>query len=311
MTALAKAWDSPVRRWIVAAVALAGAAWLITRVLKGFSWPLFLAALRATPPWAIGAAVALTPVSYACLAVTEWFVLHSLGQPLHWRRAGRVAFAAYAVSNSLGFSYATGAAVRLKLYGGFGLPAAAAARVMLVAGTAVTLAGVVTAGLGLLVQPATFAAAFHARAWMVTISGAVLITPGLLWFAALRGRDPARRVAAQGLGPRALALAAAIGDWATSGAALYILLPKASLAGFGPFITVYVLGSLVSAATGVPGGVGVFEAVVLGLSTLMARADETATALILYRVIYSLGPLAVMGAALSLIGLMKRGRASA
>ncbi len=49
-----------------------------------------------------------------------------------------------------------------------------------------------------------------------------------------------------------------------------------------------------------------FEAVVLGLSTLLARANETATALILYRVIYSLGPLVVMTSALGALQLLRR-----
>jgi len=97
---------------------------------------------------------------------------------------------------------------------------------------------------------------------------------------------------------RAFALTAGVGDWALSGAALYVLLPNPSLAAFPSFLAVFVLGSLVSAATGVPGGVGVFEAVVIGLSAVMARAHETAAALILYRAIYSLGPLLLTALAL-------------
>jgi uncharacterized membrane protein YbhN (UPF0104 family) len=103
-----------------------------------------------------------------------------------------------------------------------------------------------------------------------------------------------------------LALIAGIADWALSGAALYVLLPHPALTAFPEFLAVFVVGSLVSAATGVPGGVGVFEAVVLGLSALLARANETATALILYRVIYSLGPLVVMTSALGALHVARK-----
>jgi uncharacterized membrane protein YbhN (UPF0104 family) len=50
----------------------------------------------------------------------------------------------------------------------------------------------------------------------------------------------------------------------------------------------------------VPGGLGVFEAIVLTLTTLLSQVHETAAALVLYRCIYSLGPLAIWGVASAL-----------
>ena len=301
-----RAWDSPARKLAVSGLALVAAALLIRHVLKGFSWPLFLIALRATPVSAIWAAIALTPASYVCLAVTEWFALQSLGHRLNWHRAGRVAFASYAVSNSLGFSLATGTATRLRLYSPWGLSAASITAVALLAGAAVSLSGVVTAGLAMMMRPSPFTEVFHWPRWAAEAIGLALIAPGALWFVVLKkGEQDAPPIAHSAEG-RAFALMAGVADWALSGAALYVLLPHATLAGFPEFLAVFVLGSLVSAATGVPGGVGVFEAVVLGLSTLMARANETATALILYRVIYSLGPLAIMSVALGALQLWRK-----
>ncbi|MDR3507207.1 MAG: lysylphosphatidylglycerol synthase domain-containing protein [Caulobacteraceae bacterium] len=303
-----RVWAAPARPILVSMVSLAGAAWLIHHVLRDFSWPLFIAALRATPTWAIVAAIVLTPASYVCLAVTEWFSLQSLGHRLSWHRAGRVAFASYAVSNSLGFSLATGTATRLRLYSVWGLSAAAITSVALLAGAAVSLSGVVTAGLGLLIRPAPFAEVFHWPRWIIEGIGLALLAPGVLWFAVLRrpAAEADTAALAHTRSGRAFALLAGVADWALSGAALYVLLPHPTLAGFPEFIAVFVLGSLVSAATGVPGGVGVFEAVVLGVSMLVARTQETATALILYRVIYSLGPLLAMSLGLGGLHMIQR-----
>ena len=303
---LRRAWNSRARKIMVSVVALAVAAWLIRHVLKGFSWPLFLLALRATPNWAILAAIVLTPASYVCLGVTEWFALQSLGHRLNWHRAGRVAFASYAVSNSLGFSFATGTATRLRLYSPWGLSPAAITAVALLAGAAVSLSGVVTAGLALMARPSPFAEVFHWPRWVAEAIGLALIAPGALWFVVLKRGDTSAPPIAHSAEGRAFALIAGVADWALSGAALYVLLPHPTLMAFPEFLAVFVLGSLVSAATGVPGGVGVFEAVVLGLSALLARANETATALILYRVIYSLGPLVVMTSALGTLQLVRR-----
>lgn len=291
---------------LVSLIALAGAAWLIHGVLKDFSWPLFLTALKATPVSAIWAAIILTPASYVCLAITEWFALQSLGHRLSWHRAGRVAFASYAVSNSLGFSLATGTATRLRLYAPWGLSPGAVTAVALLAGAAVSLSGVVTAGLALMIRPSPFAEVFHCPRGVIEGAGLALIAPGVLWFSVLKRRPDGAPPIAHSHSGRAFALVAGVADWVLSGAALFVLLPHASLGGFAEFIAVFVLGSLVSAATGVPGGVGVFEAVVLGLSALMARANETATALILYRVIYSLGPMIVMTTGLSALHLYRR-----
>ncbi len=303
---LRRGWDSRGRKILVSVVALAAAAWLIRHVLKGFSWPLFLLALRATPNWAIWAAIVLTPASYVCLGVTEWFALQSLGHRLNWHRAGRVAFASYAVSNSLGFSLATGTATRLRLYSPWGLSPKTITAVALLAGAAVSLSGVVTAGLALMARPSPFAEVFHWPRWVVEAIGLALIAPGALWFVVLKRGDRGAPPIAHSAEGRAFALIAGVADWALSGAALYVLLPHPTPSTFPEFLAVFVLGSLVSAATGVPGGVGVFEAVVLGLSTLLARANETATALILYRVIYSLGPLVVMTSALGALQLLRR-----
>ncbi|HEY2658857.1 MAG TPA: lysylphosphatidylglycerol synthase domain-containing protein [Caulobacteraceae bacterium] len=303
---LKRAWDSRVRKLLVSLVALGGAAWLIHHQLKGFSWPLFVVAFKATPAWALWASIALTPASYVCLAVTEWFALQSLGHRLNWHRAGRVAFVSYAVSNSLGFSLATGTATRLRFYSRWGLSPAAITAVALLAGTAVSLSGVVTAGLDLMARPSPFAEVFHWPRGVVEAIGVALLAPAALWFVVLRRSAKAAPPVAHSASGRALALIAGIADWALSGAALYVLLPHPALTAFPEFLAVFVVGSLVSAATGVPGGVGVFEAVVLGLSALLARANETATALILYRVIYSLGPLVVMTSALGALHVARK-----
>jgi len=297
---LTAAWRSRSRRPIIAGLALAAAAVLLYRELKGFTLDQLIAGLEATPLSALLLSVlVLTPASYLCLAITEWSALHSLGQRLDWRRVGVVAFASYAFSNSLGFSYATGTAARLRLYSASGLAAKDIAAIAVVAGTAVSLSGVVSAGIALIVDPAQFEGAFHLPVATVVGLGALLMAPGLLWFTALRRRRPenlAQRIAVS-LPGRALTLLAG-GDWVFSGAALFVLLPDHAAPAFPGFMAVFVLGSLVSAATGVPGGVGVFEAIVIGLSILLARTHETPTALLLYRAIYSLGPMMLISVGL-------------
>src|ERR1019366_317524 len=132
---------------------------------------------------------------------------------------GAVAFASYAFSNSLGFSLATGTAMRLRLYSSWGLTAAEIAVVALLAGAAVTLAGIVTAGMMLLPYPALFAKAFSSPTWLIQGVGIVLLTPAVLWVVIFRGHDGILRGAAvhpPNLAGRSLALVAGVADWALS-----------------------------------------------------------------------------------------------
>lgn len=276
------------------AAAFALAVWVIWREIRDISVSQVGAALAEIPVWAVGAALALTAISYGCLAMTEVIVTRAMGFKANPRRTALTAVSAFAVSNTLGLSLASGGAVRLRGYKPAGLTRFQIARLTLVVSSAVSLSGIVTAGLTIALAPSVFAHALGRSNVLIGVAALVLVAPAATWFAAFRASGP-RWLG--GGGPSVLtwrdrlaALAAGLSDWAASGAALFILLPQPTIAAFAVFLVVFILGSLVSAASGVPGGLGVFEAVVIGLTPLVAQTHETAAALLVYRLIYSLGP---------------------
>jgi len=270
---------------VFAMALLVAAAAILREQLRGTTAGSLLADFRSVPPLAIGAAAAATVASYVCLAASEAWALATIGRPLAPRRVLLVTFVAYAFSNGLGFGVATGGAARLRLYRPWGLKTREIGTVTLLSGAAVSAAGFVTAGLALMLVPG---------APPVTL---LLLAPVLLWAAPLRavGRlVHRRRLVAVPVQARAVALAGGVLDWVFSGLALFLLLPGAAAADFAPFLAIFILGSLVSGLTGVPGGLGVLDAIVLTLSKHFAAPHETAAALLLYRLIYALGPLALV-----------------
>lgn len=276
-----------------AASVFLAALWLLGRELRGSSLTAVVDAARATRPSAFFWAIVATAMSYGCLAVSEWWALRTVGRRLSAPRIGLVTFVAYALSNGLGFSMATGAAARLRFYRPWGLNTAEAAAVSVLAGLAVTLSGLVTAGIALLVV-GDLPLAYRALGVLLVSLGALWFVrlPDRLWFLpGLRPLTPPRRLGV-------LALGGGVADWVFSGLALFVLLPGAAAADFLPFLAIFVFGSVVSAVSGVPGGVGVFDAIVLGLSHRFAVAHETAAALIVYRLIYAVGPLMITAAGL-------------
>ena len=78
-------------------------------------------------------------------------------------------------------------------------------------------------------------------------------------------------------------------DWVFSGAALYLLLPHK--VPFHVFFAVFLLGQIAGLVAQVPGGLGVFEAVMLWGLTPAISTPAMLIGLVGYRVIYFLLPL--------------------
>jgi len=84
-----------------------------------------------------------------------------------------------------------------------------------------------------------------------------------------------------------------VADIGCAAATLYVLLPPESQSlGFVAFAAIYVFAALVGAASHAPGGVGVFEAVMLGVIPAPSK-EALLAALLLFRAIYYLLPFAL------------------
>jgi uncharacterized membrane protein YbhN (UPF0104 family) len=80
--------------------------------------------------------------------------------------------------------------------------------------------------------------------------------------------------------------------------AMYLLLPPEIAPAFADFVPVYLAALLAGIVSHAPGGLGVFEAILLGAFPAEARADVLA-GLLCYRLVYNLLPFAVAALALA------------
>lgn len=286
------------RPWVrlsLAVVAVGVALWLVRDQLEEISLGALVSALRATPLYAIGLSVLFTAGSFACLAVVEHQALKVIGRPQPPWRGAVASFTSNAISIVMGFGVVSGTAVRLRTYAFARLKPSQIARLVVLLQGATFASGVVALGMSLL-RWLPRALVRSPEGWLILARDLALLAPIALWFVLFRDSgkkgQPARTIL-----DRLIALAAGLGDWVFSGAALFVLswfvLSPRDLGAFDGFMRVFCLGSLIGSVAGVPGGLGVLEAVMLGLQTRRHHAHETAAALILYRAIYFLGPLAV------------------
>ncbi len=262
-------------------------------VLRDLSLAELEASVRRQPAWHILACLALTAVSFLCLALYDLVGVHVAAPGRVCAPLALLAGAtSAAIANTLGFHAVSGSAVRAHLYLPAGLSGGEVARVVsmswlsLVAGNMTMLAGAE------LVEAATGAdPAWHAMLGLV-LEGLMLLW---LWWLSRGPRELALGRFRLKMPPASLALSLMLLGAVESGtaiAALYILLP----ADLAPPFDIFAVGCIAAVILGVvshaPGGLGVFEASMTAILAGRGRPDLLA-ALLLYRLLYNLLPFAL------------------
>jgi phosphatidylglycerol lysyltransferase len=273
------------------------------------------AALHAMTLPQIVAAIAFTTLSYLALTLYDALALRVIGRPLPWRTAALASFTSYTLSHNLGLSLVTGGSARYRVYTAAGLDGPDIARVIGVA-SATFWSGIITvAGAALVARSdaITLGGLTLSPGWAHMTGGAILAAAAMLVLMCARARGPLR-VWRFSLplpnGEQALAqIGVALLDVTAASAALFVLMPGASLHLLPSFILAYALGIVAAVVTHVPGGIGVFEAVVLAV--LPGSRVAAFAALVAYRLIYYLLPLAVSLAMLAWRELSRRQALSA
>lgn len=253
------------------------------------------AAVHALSAGQLALALGFTAASYFALTFYDVLALRVIGRPLPWRTAALASFTSYTLSHNLGLALLTGGSARYRVYTAAGLDGPDVARVVGLAG-GTFWAGVVTvagAALATHVGPIGIAGLLLDQTAARWAGGTILAAVAALVLGSGLVRAPVRLLGFALPLPRPRQLVAQIGiaivDTACAAAALFVLIPGAEPAMLPTFILAYSLGIVAAVVTHVPGGLGVFEAVVLAV----VPGDRVTlfAALIAYRFVYYLLPL--------------------
>jgi uncharacterized membrane protein YbhN (UPF0104 family) len=259
------------------------------------------------------AAFALACVGHLIYSTYDLIGRHVVGHALPARKVMRIAFVAYAFNLSLGMLLG-GVAMRVRQYARLGIRSVAIARI--VALSLVTnwsgylcLAGIAFS-LDLVDLPDTWR--FDGRA--LQIAGFVLVGLSVAYVVlchaagdrcwSVRGHEvtlPSAPVAAW-------QIAVSTANWATMAAIVWVLIrPLAPHPpSYGAVVVTLLLGAIAGVLAKVPGGLGVIEAVFVALLGHRVPEHGLLAALLTYRALYYLLPLAT--AALLTLGLEARAR---
>lgn len=256
-----------------------------------------MAQVRAMPGSSLALAFGATAIAYAALVCYDWFGLRFIRRELPGSVVALGGFLAFAFGNTIGVSAISGGAVRYRLYAAVGLSAmevaAVSAYVAMALGTGLTLVG-----LGALaIHPHAIAhyLPYAPGTIRLAAAGALVGTLAVILTVSIRQSNlHLFRVTMHMPPPRDLLGQAVVTliDIAAASFALWILLP-AGKPDFATFLAVYSAAIMIGVLSHVPGGVGVFETVVLGVMPAAVPVSEAAAALLLFRLIYYLVPFAL------------------
>ena len=244
----------------------------------------------------IGQAIVLTALGYAVMPLYDLFALSAIGRKLPKSRVALISFISYAFSNTLGMAMLVSGSIRYRFYIQAGLSTLDVAKVVLYCTLSFWLGLFTITGVTLLLVPIPVGLPLsHMR----VLLGVVLCLIPLLWLVGgALIRRPFKlwrwevRLPPLSVGLRQVFVGAL--DWGLAGAVLYALMPDSLGLHFGSFLAIFALAQIAGLISHVPGGLGVFEAVMLagfGATGNQALSAPILGALAAYRGVYYLLPL--------------------
>jgi len=283
---------------------LAAAIWALNAQLAGYDLDEIMNTLLRETDRDILLAFGLTAVNFIVLAGYDILALAYIKHPLAPYRPVLASFAGNAFSNTIGLSTLAGSSVRYRLYSSWGLTPREIAKIVVFTTLTLWLGLFSIGGIIFTVKPLPLpdwvTLPFHTTRPLGLI---LLIAPVAYLYAAARKETPWRIGKMTLLLPQfrsaLLQVAVASLDWALAAAVLYALLPPWANVNFPLVLGAFLLGQIAGLVSQVPGGLGVFESCLLFLLTPRIPAPALFAALVAYRVVYYLIPLAIASAILA------------
>ncbi|MDA0659165.1 MAG: lysylphosphatidylglycerol synthase domain-containing protein [Planctomycetota bacterium] len=289
-------------RCIILAVFVA-ALWLLYRELSRFDLHDVSQRIMSIPTWRLAAAIGLMVINYAVLVGYDVLALRAIQRPLPWKKIVFGSFTGFVSSYNLG-PLLGGSAVRYRLYSSWGLSAVEILQLCAMLGITFWVGVLALAGAVFSFLPAESLEFTGLSVATVRGVGAALclLTASFVGFTyywkktiCIRGSEVRLP---DGTTTLLQILVAAI-DFLITAACLYVLVDDHIDLDYWQTLAVLLTAMVTAVLSHVPGGVGVFEVVVLQMAGT-GDSSELIACLLAFRLIYFLLPLGIAMAMLTI-----------
>ena len=286
------------------------ALWVLRRELTAVSWEEVRGALEAIPALRILGALGLTALSFAILTGHDRLALRYAGVALSRGRSAFGSFVGYAFSQSLGFPVFTGGAIRYRIYGSWGVAASDVWRIVGFCALGFWVGFLMLTGLLLVIAPpaagieSLLPGGAEGLAPAARILGLLLLVPLVAYLVLGRLRSEPIELGGvrvdlprPGLALRQMGLG--LIDWTVAGTVLFVLLPEGHGLALTHFLLLYAIAQTAGVVSHVPGGLGVFELVLVLFLPAELGEGAILASLLAWRAVYFLTPLLAATGALA------------
>ncbi|MEH2121394.1 lysylphosphatidylglycerol synthase domain-containing protein [Nostoc sp.] len=285
--------------------------WAIANELREYNYRDILNSLAAIPKSRLSWAIWLTALGYLVMIGYDILGFSYINRSLSWNKIALTNFISSAFSNTIGFALLTGSAIRYRFYASWGVSAVAIAQVIAFANFTFWLGMFAVAGFLFLVNPLKIPTQLHLPfitvrpigvIFLVLVAiyllGSILIKQPLI----IRGQEfrfPSFKISlAQ--------IAISSFDWIFAAAVLYAVLPANISLSYLDFLGIYLLAMFAGVVSNVPGGLGVFETIILLILSSKVSGAAILGSLLAYRGVYYFLPLLIAAGLLGLYEIRLR-----
>ncbi|MGI8504043.1 MAG: lysylphosphatidylglycerol synthase domain-containing protein [Hassallia sp.] len=285
--------------------------WAIASELRQYNYHDVLNSLTAIPKESLSLAFCLNILGYLVVTGYDMLGFSYVGRTLAAKKIAFTNFISFVFSNTIGFALVTGSAIRYRFYSSWGVSPLAIAQIIAFVNFTFWLGMFAVAGVMFLANPLKIPTQLHlpfATVRPIGIIFLLLVAAYLLGSLVIKQplvirqqefRFPSFKISlAQ--------IAVSSFDWILAAGVLYPLLPPNTPLSFLDFLGIYLLAMFAGVVSNVPGGLGVFETVILLLLSSKVSPAAILASLLAYRAIYYFLPLLVAAGLLGLYELKYR-----
>lgn len=265
------------------------------------------------PTWQYVASLLITGLVYLNLTMYDKLSFHYIGESLAWHRIALGAFLGYAFSHNISPTLLVGGSIRYRVYSSMGISGMSVTNVVAFNAVSIWPGLMFLGSMSFIFKSMSLPDQIELPIPMLSLQ-----TLGYFLFAALviyfiltfvitgtvqfRGKTyhfPSPKIACYQLGISSM-------DWLLSSAVLFLLIPPVSEVSYVYFLGIYMVAFIVGLMSQVPGGLGIFETIVLFFLYPFMEPIEILSALILFRIFYFIIPLITAAVMLGIFEIRKQ-----
>lgn len=279
----------------ISIVFFAFALWFLDQELRQYDLSQVMAQLSQIPNYYILFSLVLSFLSYLLLTGYDALGVHYIGEDLENAKIIRAGYVGYAFSHNIGLALITGGSIRYRIYSAWGFSGIQVTQIVAFSAFTLWIGFCSIAGLSLLFATPNLPNDVTIPFVSLRVLGGILLlmVVGYVWASAKFKKElsfknwsfkfPTLKLSLQQVG-------IASADWLLMASVLYVLLPDVGIHFFS-FTGVFLLAQIAGLFSQVPGGLGVFESVMLVYLTNFMLGSQVLSILVVYRIIYYILPL--------------------